>query len=141
MERAVRLRLDRQRKLTTDFDYEVIIDAAVLARTLGKPAAMTEQVWRLIDCVRADAVDLRVIPFEAGIHPGLNSQFVSLTLPESSGLPDVVFSEGLFGHARFDNPAEVERFDEIWSHLRSLAETREDTATRLLRKLEDRGGD
>lgn len=136
IERAVRMRLDRQRKLATEFEYEVIIDAAVLARTVGGRSAMREQVWRLLSCMREGRVDLRVIPFSSGLHPGLNSQFVSLKLPDASELLDVVFSEGLFGHVSFDTPAEVERFEEIWLHLRSLAESREETAIRLLGSLE-----
>lgn len=132
IDNAVRVRKARQRKLADGTKYEAVVDAAAIARQVGGAGVMRAQAEALRSAIVSGRVHLCVIPFEVGAHPGLNSQFVALTLP-SEDVPNAVFSEGLFGHMQFDKPADVERFDRVWDRLSALVESRQATLDRLSR--------
>lgn len=115
LETAVSLRLARQERLSKPGRYSVIMDEAVVARVVGGPRVMAEQLQSIIERCRSGAVDVSVIPFKAGFHPGLNSVFVALNMGASG--PDVVFIEGLVGFQRVDGIEAVARFEEVWHDL------------------------
>lgn len=93
---VVRLRLQRQRELqrrsSPPRQYHVI-DEAVLRRHVGigkDPAIMPNQLRYMADRAENDELlTVRVIPFNAGAHPGLPGPF---TLLEFDGtMPDVLY--------------------------------------------------
>jgi hypothetical protein len=130
IEQAIAVRTVRQRKFYSEFQYEVIIDEAVLARRVGDPDVMAGQAQRILELITQRRVEFMVIPFSVGAHPGANSQFVSLSLPQA-GIPGFVFSEGLFGHAKYGSAADISRFDRVWMNLKSLVEPHSTSLARL----------
>ncbi len=122
LDAAISVRVGRQERLSRRGRYSVIIDEAVLARVVGSPAVMDEQLQSIIDRCRAGVVEVRVIPFSAGFHPGLNSVFVALDMGRSG--PDVVFIEGLVGFQQVDNAETVVRFENVWQDLLSRSASR-----------------
>ena len=69
-ESIVLLRMERQREVFARAPQQNhILDEAVLRRRIGD--AMPGQVQRLAELARQPEVTIRVIPFEAGPHPGL----------------------------------------------------------------------
>lgn len=132
LERAIDLRQNRQKRLEVDGRYLAIVDEAVLARVVGGPAVMKTQIDLILNRIEDGAVDVRVIPFAAGAHPGLNSVFVMLTM-SAVGLTEVVFIEGLVGHQRFDRPDDVVRFERVWNQLHAAAASVEGSRSLLAR--------
>lgn len=93
---------------------------------------MKTQIDLILNRIEDGAVDVRVIPFAAGAHPGLNSVFVMLTM-SAVGLTEVVFIEGLVGHQRFDRPDDVVRFERVWNQLHAAAASVEGSRSLLAR--------
>lgn len=119
---ALKTRTRRQKRLDDRRgSYSVIVDEAVLARVVGGAGAMEEQMGAILRRIDESAVDFRVIPFDAGIHPGLNSVFVALRMAEDAGVPDTVFIEGLVGHQALDRVEDVRRFEGVWKQLAETA--------------------
>ncbi|GAB3324188.1 helix-turn-helix transcriptional regulator [Hymenobacter humi] len=129
LDRAVAQRLDRQRRLGGTGRYGVIVDEAVLARVVAGPELMANQMSLILHRIDENSAEVRVIPFAAGYHPGLNSVFVMLGMGDSSEAPDVVFIEGLIGHQKFDKVEDVARFERVWSELTYRSESIEGSRT------------
>jgi Domain of unknown function (DUF5753) len=60
------------------------------------------------------------------VHPALNGPFCILEFPERSD-PDVVYSEGVAGHAYLEREAEVRACAEVFDLLRAAALSPADT--------------
>ncbi|MDL5157806.1 helix-turn-helix domain-containing protein [Actinomycetospora termitidis] len=120
LERAISLRLSRQNRLDLENRYAVIVDEAALARWIGGADVMAEQMHAMLQRIDSGAVKLRVIPFTAGFHAGLNSVFVALKMGVV-GVPDVVFVEGLVGFQQIDGSEDVGKFEEVWRELAQIA--------------------
>jgi transcriptional regulator with XRE-family HTH domain len=96
---VVKLRLQRQRELSKREDQPwqfYILDEAVIRRHIGikkDPAIMPNQLKHIVDTVEPnDRLTVRVIPFSAGEHRGLNGPFVLLEF--EGDLPDILYLEG-----------------------------------------------
>jgi transcriptional regulator with XRE-family HTH domain len=96
---VVKIRMQRQRELSKREEQPwqfYVLDEAVIRRHVGikrDPAIMPNQLRHIIDTAEHDErVMVRVIPFSAGAHRGLNGPF---TLLEFEGdLADVLYLEG-----------------------------------------------
>lgn len=78
------LRMERQREVFARAPQQYhILDEAVLRRPIGD--AIPGQVQRLAELARLPEITIRVIPFEAGPHPGLRGPFVLLDFEASIG--------------------------------------------------------
>lgn len=84
MERAVELRRARQARLSGDNSVilDVVISEAVLRRVIGGPQVMRVQLESLIDATQAPNITLRLVPFTAAEHPGINGAFSVLEFPD-----------------------------------------------------------
>jgi transcriptional regulator with XRE-family HTH domain len=95
---AAKLRIQRQQELAKRENpprQHYIIDEAVVRRHVGiksDPAIMPAQLNHVADLAERDDVTVRVIPFSAGAHLGLDGPF---TILEFEGdLADVLYLEG-----------------------------------------------
>lgn len=120
-ERAIPLRLGRQRRLELKDRYSVIIDESAVLRMIGAPDVMADQIDAMLHRCATGAVDLRIIPLNLGYHPALNSSFVVLSMDQVAG-PELVFVEGVAGFQTIDGDEAVARFERVWEQLRSCAE-------------------
>ena len=76
---------------------------------------MSAQLGRLAEVSELQNVSLRVVPFSAGLHPGLMSgPFVILRFPVNGdgrdSEPATVYVDGFTGALYLDKPGEVERY-------------------------------
>jgi hypothetical protein len=62
----------------------VILNEAVVRRTVGGQEVRRAQIHRLIEESDREQVDLRIIPFVAGVHPVMKGSFIMLRFPDSS---------------------------------------------------------
>jgi transcriptional regulator with XRE-family HTH domain len=121
IELQIKAKLTRQQRLTEAEPavFSAILDEAVLHRVTGGPRVMRAQLKHLIDVASLPNVVIRIVPFSVGAHPGLESNFVILTLPAS--MPDEVFVEGLSGKFYLDRPDDLNRYRRVFSRLQQLA--------------------
>ncbi|MFC7618395.1 helix-turn-helix domain-containing protein [Actinokineospora soli] len=64
----------------------LIVDEAVLRRRVGEPSVMVGQLHHLLSCARRDNITLQVLPFEAGVTPGLEGPSVLYDLRDGSSV-------------------------------------------------------
>lgn len=106
----------------------VVLDEAVLHRRVGGPEVLRDQLQRLYEDSLRPEVELLVLPFSAGAHPGLTESFMILDFAPGGRGP-IVHSEGLTGgmfHVKSDQ-VRVYRtaFDDIRHRALPIEATRE----------------
>lgn len=140
VERRVAARLTRQHLLTDPQPpaYWVILDEAVLHRTVGGPQTMHDQLMRLVEVAAMPHVTLQVVPFHAGAHAGLEGPFLILSFPEQAD-PDVVYVETTTTGSYLEEPTDVYRYTLMFDHLRATALKPDDTVA-MVRQLADLAG-
>jgi len=121
IDQLVEVRLTRQRLLVhkPPVCLEVILDEAVLHRLVGGTVVMQGQLDRLIELADEPNVTIRVIPYSAGAHPAMDSNFNILEFTGS--VASVVYVEGLVGWIYVERPPDVERYQQVFEHLRTVA--------------------
>nr|WP_308191869.1 helix-turn-helix transcriptional regulator [Kitasatospora humi] len=124
IERRARLRVARQAILNRAVGaptLRIALSEAALSRQIGSREVMAEQLARLLDASRH--VDLRVVPFKAGLHLGvLSGAFSILRFPRTpegeESEPPTVYADGYAGDIYLDKPKEVDlyeaTFNSIW---------------------------
>jgi transcriptional regulator with XRE-family HTH domain len=116
-ERLVRVRMERQAVLRRipAVRLRVVLDEAVLYRKVGGPGVMAGQYARLAEYASDPSLDIRVIPFSAGAHPGVDGAFELIRFPGSD--PDVVYAEtsvgGLYAEKHEDTDRIRQAFDRL----------------------------
>lgn len=84
----------------------VVLDEAVLRRSVGGPDIMVEQIAHIVRLVKTERVRVHVLPFSSGAH-SLQQSMVMLMWFEDQ--PPVAYTESLYTSELHDSPAMVER--------------------------------
>jgi transcriptional regulator with XRE-family HTH domain len=123
LQQRVRVRMRRQQLLERDTRprYRVLLDEAVLHRSIGAPAVMAAQLAKVLAAGKCDRVTIQLVPFETGAHVAQDSNFVLFEFEE--GLSPVVFVEGLVGNQYLEKQADITRYREAIEYLRDAALT------------------
>jgi transcriptional regulator with XRE-family HTH domain len=123
MRQRSQARLDRQTRFARggrQLQYHAVLDEAVLRRTVGGRQVMAAQLRRLAESAEQENITVQVIPFEAGAHPAMDSNFCILNF-EQPLVSDVVYVEGLIGNVYLEKPTDIDRYRKIFSWLNSIA--------------------
>jgi transcriptional regulator with XRE-family HTH domain len=122
VERLVDLRMKRQEVLDRNppLDVWMILDEAVVRRTIGGPEVMRDQLARLVEESKKPNVTLQVLPFETGSHAGLRGPFSILEFPERADA-DVAYVESVAGIIYLEKEREVRTGAEAFDRLRAAA--------------------
>ncbi|MFI0356972.1 DUF5753 domain-containing protein [Actinomadura sp. 9N407] len=107
----VEARLARQAILNGDapVQYWIVLNEAVLRRTVGSPSIMAEQLHALQVKARQRNVKLQVLPFISGAHPAVSGPFTLLTLDlGEAAVAEYVYVENRAGALLMDKRAEIE---------------------------------
>jgi len=122
VERLVDLRMKRQEVLDRNppLDVWMILDEAVIRRTIGGPEVMRDQLARLVEASKKPNVTLQVLPFSTGSHAGLRGPFSILEFPERAD-PDVAYVESVAGIIYLEKEREVRTAAEAFDRLRAAA--------------------
>lgn len=85
IERGVEVRMRRQQILAVEKEREAwfLIDEAALHRWIGGPDLVREQLLHIRKIAKQPNISVRVIPFTAGMHPGLRGSFTIFEFPEA----------------------------------------------------------
>jgi hypothetical protein len=113
----------------------VALDEALMRRPVGGPEVMAGQLRFLADLAALPTVCLRVVPYAAGLHPGLaTGAFTLLDFPPSKRCPGedaaIVYASGLTGELYLDKFHEVQRYRN--AHAAILGCSLDDTANQDL---------
>jgi transcriptional regulator with XRE-family HTH domain len=128
IEQRIQARIKRQALLEQDGGplLHCIVDEQALHRPVGGSAVMRSQLARISKVATLPEVTFQIIPVDVGAHPGMDSTFVLLEFDEPM-VNDVVYIEGLVGNIYLEDAAELDRYKRIFSRLRSIALSPEDS--------------
>lgn len=118
-DRLVELRMRRQRRLYADEDpliVRMVLDEAVLYRSVGGPQVMREQLARLLSDAQRPNITLRVLPFSLGAHRSVSGSFVVLAFADTDD-NDLVYIEGHVGDLYLEKEHDVEVYEELFDVL------------------------
>lgn len=108
-----------------------ILDEAVTHRMVASPAVMRRQVRKLIELAGRPHVTVEIVPFSAGVHPGLQGPFVIYEFPDPAD-DDVLYLENPLGDViSRDSPEEILRYRVAFEELRKLSLGRDGSLTFL----------
>lgn len=130
-----RVRSTRQQRLHGEAPMvlRAVIDEAVLHREVGGPAVMGAQMARIRDLMSQPNITVQVLPFSAGIHPGLTGSFTVLRFPARS--MNMVYVEQRGGAFYLDRPRDIDIHETVFEELSDLSLSEDDT-TSLLSEME-----
>jgi len=128
IEERIEERLTRQQLLSRENppNVEVILDEAVLHRPIGGPAVMREQLGYIIIAASRPHIGVRVVPYAAGAHPALESNFILLEFDGQA--PTIIYVEGLVGQIYMESQKDVDRYQRALDLLRGQALSPQDSA-------------
>jgi len=121
IEMQIEAKLTRQRILTQDNppSFTVVLDEATLHRMVGGRRVMAEQLAKILELSARPNIRVQVLPYEVGAHPGVESNFTLLELPNST--PGVVFVEGLIGSTYLERADDLKKYRGIFDQLQNIA--------------------
>lgn len=139
IQRRIDFRVTRQKILEHAHPPHLwaVIDEAVIRRPFGTRTEREEQLQRLIDTGESEHITVQVIPFSAGMHPGLACSF---TLLEYEDDPTIVYIDMASNGLYLEQPHDVEHHNRMYQHLRATALDKDATVrflTMLLSELKD----
>jgi transcriptional regulator with XRE-family HTH domain len=124
--RIINLRMERQERLFgSGAEALFVIGEEALHRWIGGPDVLRHQVKHLLDISQRTGTAIRIVPFRAGSHPGLQSPFTLLRLRETD--EEVLFLESINGDdlAR-DEPDQIAEYGEYFETMYGIALSHED---------------
>ncbi|MFC9459243.1 helix-turn-helix domain-containing protein [Streptomyces sp. NPDC058430] len=129
LSRRVELRLLRQSLLEREDapTLWVVMEEAVLHRTVGSPDVMREQIERLLDVSELAHISVDIVPFTAGAHVGACAPFTYFRFEEPE-LPDIVYSELLSASVYLDQRVDVVAHLEAHSRMALLTSSEDSRA-------------
>lgn len=121
-EEFIAARLARRRRLSNDppLSLRVVIYEAVLRNFPGGAATARGQLEELIRMADLPSIDLRIFPFGAGTHPGLNGSFNILSFA-APGAMDVVYAEAPFVERWVEGGEAAAAYDELFERISELS--------------------
>jgi len=128
----VELRTTRQELLTSDNapKFFFAMDESVIRRIVGSPTIMARQLQHLADVAELPNITIQIVPFTAGLHPGMKGSFEVVQFADSPD-EDVVFLEGPRGDFISDDPNETKGYLEVFERITETALPPEDSVDRL----------
>jgi len=128
IEKQIEAKLTRQRILTRDNPprLTVVLDEAALHRMVGGRQVMAAQLDKILVMSARPNIVVRVLSFEHGAHPALESNFTILELPNQT--PGIVYVEGLMGATYLEQTKDLEGYNDIFNELQSIALSPADSA-------------
>ena len=121
IEEKITVRIKRQARLMGEnpLNLWVVLNEAVIRRTVGGPEVMREQLDHLVKLARTRNVTLQVLPFDAGEHAAMLGSFHLMRFPNDN--PDKIYVELQTGGVYSQKAEEVERYSLVFDHLRARA--------------------
>lgn len=122
VERSTQLRKARQSRLTgaDPVELDAVVNEGALRRLVGGAEVMRGQLNHVITMLELPNITVRVLPFSAGEHPGMNGPFTVLEFPDPED-PRIVYLDVLTTSYYLDGLREVGAYQLAHDRLRALA--------------------
>jgi transcriptional regulator with XRE-family HTH domain len=122
LDRRVAARMLRQERLIgpSPMQLVAVISEAALKRCARHTSVATAQLHQLSDRAQWANVELRVLPFDIGLHVGMSGPFSLLSFPEGV-LDDAAYQEYAVGGHVIEDKSVVLQLDTLFNKLRSQA--------------------
>lgn len=118
----VELRTKRRDLLTSQdaATFSFVLDEAVIRRVAGTADVTSRQLLDLVSLAELPNVSIQVVPFAAGLHPGMRGAF---KIVEFDDTPDenIVFLERPHGDLFREDPGEVKSYLETFRRIAKMA--------------------
>ncbi|MFL6118283.1 helix-turn-helix domain-containing protein [Actinophytocola sp.] len=126
-DQMVRTRMGRQALLSRPNGptLDAIIDEMVLRRPIGEPGVMHGQLQHLLNMANRARINIRVVPFAVGAHPGLEGPFMIMGFDAQ---PTLVWQEMRGAGGFLEEGRHVARAKLDWRELGSKALSPEESA-------------
>ncbi len=133
VDKWVAARMRRQQRLDgkKPLALHVVIAEASLRLQIGGQAVTTAQIGRLLEAGRADNITIQVLPFAAGAHPALASDFTVLHFADPKIDPPLGYYAGPLGGYLVDDEGDVAALVKMFDDVRHAALS-EDDSTRMI---------
>ncbi|WP_059006556.1 helix-turn-helix domain-containing protein [Streptomyces specialis] len=133
----VDVRIDRQRKVEDGAltEFRALIDGSSLRRVIGGEAVMRAQLEHLLAASEQPRNTIRILPETVGCHPGLAGPFVLMSFPTVTR--EVVWVEIMDRSVYFEEPAEVDRYAQVFRDLWNRALEPDDTRAHLKKLIKE----
>lgn len=121
IDRAVRVRLERQEMLTRPDapDAWFVMNEGAVRNVIGDRALMREQLERVLDSAALPNVTLQVLPFDSGTYP-VTGSFTMLSFPAPED-PDLVYRDGITDAVYLEGEHHVREYTKAFDGLRAAA--------------------
>jgi hypothetical protein len=132
IDRTIRLRRARQAGLDGEDapQLKVVLNEAVVRRAPDDRAVMREQLRHLIALAERPNITIQVLPFEAGLHPGMRGPFNLLRFPTEYDM-DTVYLEHELGALYQEKPEATQYYSDLFARLAHIALPPKESATLL----------
>lgn len=120
VDKRLRARLQRQERITggDPLQLTAVVSEGALMRCARDARVAVGQLAQLIERAAWPNIDVRVLPFDAGLHVGMAGPFSLLSFPDDL-LADVAYQEYVVGGHLIDNQSIVSQLDTLFDELRS----------------------
>lgn len=96
--------------------FQFMVDEAAIRRLVGGSPVMRRQLRRLIEVADKPNITVEVIPFSAGLHPGMKGPFEIIEFADPP-VSDIVYLEGPRVDIISDDPEEILKYREAFERL------------------------
>lgn len=122
VDRRVAARMKRQERLSgsNPLQLTAVMSQGALERCARQLSVAQAQLRQLIDCAQWPNIELRVLPFEVGLHVAMAASFSLLSFPEGL-LHDVAYQEYAVGGDVIEDATVVSQLDRLFDKLRGQA--------------------
>lgn len=111
-------------------EFRMIIDEAVLLRPIGGPKVLAAQLHHLVDTAARPNVTVRVVPFTANEHAGLDGRFTILSFADAAD-PDIAYVEGTMGDVYLESAEEIAKHRDRFERIEAAALSPEESSLRI----------
>lgn len=134
----VELRVRREGLLNSEHSpsFNFMLDEAAVSRLVGGSSVMRSQLRRLIAVAEKPNVTVEIVPFSAGLHPGMRGPFEIIEFVDSLD-KDIVFVETPRGDIISDDPKETKSYRDAFDRLEKASLGPRDSLALLARIAEE----
>ncbi|MDT3728047.1 helix-turn-helix transcriptional regulator [Streptomyces sp. DSM 41972] len=121
IDRAVRVRLERQEMLTRPDAPEAwfVVNEGAVRNVIGDREVMRDQLEKVLEAAGLPSVTLQVLPFDSGTYPATGS-FTMLGFPAPED-PDLVYRDGITDAVYLEGEHHVREYTRAFDGLRAAA--------------------
>jgi transcriptional regulator with XRE-family HTH domain len=121
IEHHVEIRRRRQEILARrNVAVQVVVDESVIARRVGSSEVMRTQLRDITHMAESGKVDVRLLPFAGGAHPGMLGPFMIVRVA-SKVIEGAVYMHSMAGDVTLDDAEDLRRCHALFAALRERA--------------------